>query len=37
MADNQPLEHVMQKAAEEAEGGKVSIADLMDLYGSLCL
>lgn len=34
MADTQPLEHVMGKAAEEAENGKVSIGDLMDLYGS---
>lgn len=34
MADTQPLEHVMEKAADEAEQGKVSIGDLMELYGS---
>lgn len=34
MADTQPLEHVMGKAAEEADNGKVSIGDLMDLYGT---
>lgn len=34
MADTQPLENVMEKAADEAEQGKVSIGDLMELYGS---
>ncbi|MAP94584.1 MAG: hypothetical protein CMK07_06485 [Ponticaulis sp.] len=34
MADTQPLEHVMEKAADEAEGQDVSIGDLMELYGT---
>ncbi|MFC6196508.1 exopolysaccharide biosynthesis protein [Ponticaulis profundi] len=32
MADTQPLEHVLETAAEEAEGEKVSVGDLLDLY-----
>tara|TARA_B100000678_G_scaffold288313_1_gene296533 strand:+ start:11827 stop:12429 length:603 start_codon:yes stop_codon:yes gene_type:complete len=34
MADEQPLEHVMEKAADEAEGKEVSVGDMMELYGT---
>jgi len=34
MADEQPLEHVMEKAADEAEGKEVSVSDMMELYGT---
>lgn len=34
MADPKPLEHIMEQAADEAEGTKISVGDLMDIYGS---
>ncbi len=32
MADTHPLENVMKKAAEDSEGEKVSVRDLLELY-----